>query len=241
MSLTALLTELSYDLRRYGRRLRRPAIAIALLFPGFQALAAYRVCRWLNLRGRRGWWVGPFQLAEAIALRLVQIGTGIEIHPQARIGRGLFLAHPGAVVIGEGVVIGDNCAIFQGVTLGYSGRREPGYPCLGDRVFVAAGAKVIGPVQVGSDVAIGANAVVARSVPDYAVVAGIPAQIISWAGSFDYVDYPGREHDPDWLGSQERHRQLFGPRLSAAVSFVGEASEVFKASEVRGEEHRRIL
>jgi len=198
MNLRETLRDLHWDLERYQHRLRKPKLAILLLFPGFQAVALYRISRWLNTRSKQHlfwWW--PVIILEAMSARFVEIITGIYISPNAQIGAGLYFPHFGGIFIGDGAVIGRNCDIFQGVTIGYSGRHgQSGYPVLGDRVFVAAGAKVIGPIHVGNDVAVGANAVVTKSVPDHAVVLGIPGQTYSRQGSFDLIRYPGWENDP---------------------------------------------
>lgn len=198
MTFREMLRDLRWDLARYHHKLRQPKLAIVLLFPGFQAVALYRLSRWLNTRSKRQqlwWW--PLILLEALVTRLVEIMTGIYISPQAQVGAGLYFPHFGCIFIGEGAVIGCNCDIYQGVTIGYSGRPgHSGYPVLGDRVFVAAGAKVIGPLQVGNDVAIGANAVLTKAVPDQAVVLGIPGKVHSHQGSFDLIRYPGWEADP---------------------------------------------
>jgi serine O-acetyltransferase len=197
MTFRMMLADLAYDLDRYASRVHKPRVAIVLLLPGFQAVAAYRISRWLDTRSKYGcplWW--PIIVLEAIALRLVEIITGTYISPRARIGPGLLFPHFGGVIIGEGVTIGRNCDIYQGVTLGYNGAGEDdAYPTLGDRVMVAAGAKVIGRLTIGSDVLIGANAVVTRSLPDRAVATGVPARICSRRGSFDFVHYPGEAHD----------------------------------------------
>lgn len=202
ITFTETLHHLHWDLARYRERLGRPALAIVLLFPGFQALALYRISRWLNTRGRRGlhWW--PVIALEALVTRLVEIATGIYISPNAQIGPGLYFPHFGCIFIGDRTVIGRNCDIYQGVTIGYSGRRgQGGYPVLGDRIVVAAGAKVLGPLRLGDDVVVGANAVVTKGAADRAVLIGIPARVHSHAGSFDLIRYPGYATDEPRLAS----------------------------------------
>lgn len=199
MTFRDLLRDLQWDLARYHHKLHQPKLAIVLLFPGFQAVAHYRISRWLNTRQKQQYfWWWPLVILEALVTRLVEIITGIYISPQAQIGAGLYFPHFGCIFIGEGAVIGRNCDVYQGVTIGYSGRPgHSGYPVLGDRVFVAAGAKVIGPLQVGNDVAIGANAVLTKAAPDHAVVLGIPGKVHSQQGSFDLIRYPGWANDPE--------------------------------------------
>jgi len=202
ISFRATLRAIRADLGRARHYVNRSSLAVILLFPGFQAVATYRLCRWLNQHSnarRFYWW--PVIALQAIWVRFTEIITGAYISQKADIGPGLLIVHFGAIAIGEATV-GRNCDIYQGVTLGYGGHDDKaGYPELGDRVFVAAGAKVIGKIKIGNDVAIGANAVVTRSVPDRAVVGGIPAKILSMQGSFGLVHYPGKENDAERAAS----------------------------------------
>ena len=113
---------------------------------------------------------------------------GISIPYNTRVGPGLYVGHYGGIVINHEVVIGRDCNINHGVTLGAKyGGNNPGVPAIGDRVFIGPGAKIIGGITLGDDVAVGANAVVVASVPNRGVVAGIPARLISRKGSSDYV------------------------------------------------------
>lgn len=203
MSFCDVWRQLKLDLERYTFRLKQPAVGIVLLFPGFQALAFYRIRKGLNTRAKRRnvlWW--PVIIIELILARIIEIVTGIYIDVDAEIGTGLFMPHFGGIVIGEHVTIGRNCNIYQGVTLGFGGRDpQSGFPKVGDRALIGAGAKLIGPLTIGDDVAVGANAVVSRSFPDRAVVIGIPARAISNQGSFDYIHYPGEQQDADRVRS----------------------------------------
>ena len=109
--------------------------------------------------------------------------TGIEIHPGATIGKGLFIDHGMGVVIGETAVIGDNCLLYQGVTLGGTGKdKGKRHPTLGNNVLVGAGAKVLGPFTVGNNVKIAANAVVLNAIPDDCTAVGVPARIVRRKG-----------------------------------------------------------
>ncbi len=150
----------------------RGDVEIVLCYPGLHAVWGHRLSHWLWTSGR------------GVAGRLVAAGTrtltGVDIHPGATIGAGLFIDHATGVVIGETAVIGDDVTIYQGVTLG--GRSlEPGkrHPTIEDRVIVGAGAKVLGPVVVGHDSRIGANAVVVHDVPPDSVVVGVPGQVVA--------------------------------------------------------------
>jgi serine O-acetyltransferase len=145
---------------------------IVLLYPGFHAVALYRVAHSL--------WVGKHKMAARVVSALAYRWTQVDIHPGAVIGEGLFIDHASGVVIGETAVIGDDVTLYHQVTLGGrgsgSGKR---HPTIGDRVIVGAGAKVLGPIVVGSDARIGANAVVVKEVPSGAVVVGVPGQNVA--------------------------------------------------------------
>ncbi|MHB8844815.1 MAG: serine O-acetyltransferase EpsC [Nitrospirota bacterium] len=146
-------------------------VEVALTYAGFHALLFYRLAHWLVKRGV------PF-LPRALS-QFARFITGIEIHPGAIIGSGLFIDHGMGVVIGETTEIGDNVTLFQGVTLGGTGKqRGKRHPTLGSRVVVGAGAKVLGPISVGDYVKIGANSVVLQDVPDHSTVVGIPGRIV---------------------------------------------------------------
>jgi serine O-acetyltransferase len=146
-------------------------VEVALTYSGFHALLFYRVAHWLWKKGI------PF-VPRALS-QLARFLTGIEIHPGAAIGSGLFIDHGMGVVIGETTEIGDNVTLFQGVTLGGTGKqRGKRHPTLGSHVVVGAGAKVLGPITVGDYVKIGANSVVLQDVPDHSTVVGIPGRIV---------------------------------------------------------------
>lgn len=146
-------------------------LEVALLYSGFHAVLAYRLSHALYEHDK------PF------AARLVSQGarflTGIEIHPGAKIGKGLFIDHGSAVVIGETAEIGDNCTLYQGVTLGGTGKHVgKRHPTLGNNVMVGSGAKVLGPFKVGDNSKIAANAVVLEEIPENCTAVGIPARIV---------------------------------------------------------------
>jgi serine O-acetyltransferase len=123
-----------------------------------------------------------------LILRRYAFKFGIVIPYHTRIGSGLYIGHFGGIVISEKATIGRNCSISQGVTVGKAARgTRAGYPTLGDNVYLAPGCKVIGKVTVGNNVAIGANCVVTRDIPDNAVVVGIPGRVVSYGGSDGYV------------------------------------------------------
>ena len=109
----------------------------------------------------------------------------------------MYIGHFGGIIVSGGAKIGEYCNLSQGVTIGFAGRGEKrGCPTIGDRVYVATGAKVLGAITIGNDVAIGANAVVAKDLPDNAVAVGVPAKIISYDGAGDFVHYRKPRADP---------------------------------------------
>lgn len=114
---------------------------------------------------------------------------GISIHFNTNIGSGFYIGHFGGIVVNDKSTIGKNCNISHGVTLGQSNRgKNKGYPILGDNIYIGPGAKIIGAVRIGNNVAIGANCVVTKDVPDSSVVVGIPGKVISQQGSQSYID-----------------------------------------------------
>ncbi len=153
----------------------------ALLYSGFHALLAYRVSHKLYEKEK-------FMSARFIS-QAARFLTGVEIHPGATIGEGLFIDHGSGVVIGETTIIGNNCTLYQGVTLGGTGK-DTGkrHPTLGDNVMVGAGAKVLGNFTVGSGAKIAAGAVVLGPVPENATAVGIPAHVVRVEGKKPEVD-----------------------------------------------------
>lgn len=146
-------------------------LEVFLTYSGFHALLAYRLTHVLSRWG--------IPLLPRVISQLARWVTGIEIHPRAVIGRGFFIDHGMGVVIGETTIIGDFVTLFQGVTLGGTGKdRGKRHPTLGNHVVVGAGAKVLGNITIGDFVKIGANSVVLRSVPSNSTVIGIPGRII---------------------------------------------------------------
>jgi serine O-acetyltransferase len=146
-------------------------LEVALTYAGFHALLFHRFGHWL--------WKKRIPFVPRALSQFARFITGIEIHPGATIGSGLFIDHGMGVVIGETTEIGDNVTLFQGVTLGGTGKqRGKRHPTLGNHVVVGAGAKVLGPIKIGDFVKIGANSVVLQDVPDHSTVVGIPGKIV---------------------------------------------------------------
>ncbi len=145
---------------------------VALTYPGLHAVWGHRLSHRLHESGHR-------LLARAVS-EFVRRVTGVDIHPAAIIGPRLFIDHATGVVIGETCVIGEDVTLYQGVTLGGTSlERTRRHPTIGDRVVVGAGAKVLGPITIGSDSRIGANSVVVRDVAEASVVVGVPARAVS--------------------------------------------------------------
>jgi serine O-acetyltransferase len=148
----------------------RSALEVLLCYPGVHALALHRIAH-------RLWHAGLTTLARAVS-HAGRFLTGIEIHPAARVGPGLFIDHGMGVVIGETAEIGENVTLLQGVTLGGTSlRREKRHPTLADNVVVGAGAKIIGAFTIGDNSRIGAGSVVVREVPPNSVVVGVPGRV----------------------------------------------------------------
>ena len=147
------------------------SLEVLLTYAGFHAIVLHRLSHAL-------WSVGIPVLPRLLS-QIARFLTGIEIHPAATIGAGFFIDHGSGVVIGETTEIGESVILFQGVTLGGTGKeRGKRHPTLGNHVVVGAGAKVLGPIVIGDHVKIGANSVVLRSVPAHSTVVGIPGKII---------------------------------------------------------------
>ncbi len=150
----------------------RTAWEVLTCYPGLHAVVLHRFAH--RLWGARLRWLARFLAYLSRAL------TGIEIHPAARIGRRFFIDHGMGVVIGETAVIGDDCTLYHGVTLGgTSWQKGKRHPTLGDGVIVGAGAKILGPIAIGRGAKIGSNAVVVHEVPPMATAVGIPARVIA--------------------------------------------------------------
>ena len=151
-------------------------LEVLVCYPGLQAILLHRFAHWIRLLGL------PF--IPRLISHLSRFLTGVEIHPGASLGQGVFIDHGMGVVIGETAIIGDYSLIYQGVTLGGTGK-ETGkrHPTLGENVVVGAGAKVLGNIQIGSNVRIGAGSVVLRDVPSDCTVVGVPGRIVYREGA----------------------------------------------------------
>ena len=164
-------------------------LEVFLTYSGFHALMSYRVAH--------GLWRRKIPFVPRFLSQMTRWLTGIEIHPGAKIGTGFFIDHGMGVVVGETTEIGDYVTLFQGVTLGGTGKeRGKRHPTLGSHVVVGAGAKVLGGINIGDNVKVGANAVVLRSVPPNSTVVGNPGRVVKYEGvrvpeaTMDHINIP---------------------------------------------------
>lgn len=183
-----MFKRLRYDIKVVKERdpAARTGFEVLMLYPGIHAVMYYRAAHFFY---RHRW----FFLARKIS-QSGRFWTGIEIHPGAKIGKGLFIDHGSGVVIGETTEIGDNCTLYQNVTLGGTGK-ESGkrHPTLGNNVLVGSGARILGPFRVGDNARVAANAVVLEEVPANATAVGVPARIVRINGQ--KVPNPSQEID----------------------------------------------
>jgi serine O-acetyltransferase len=180
----------------------RSVLEIVLCYPGFHAVVLHRIAHGLYLRG----W---FTFARTVS-QFSRMVTGIEIHPGARIGRRFFIDHGMGVVIGETTEIGDDVLLYQGVTLGGTGK-DTGkrHPTIGNGVVIGAGAKILGNIRIGNFVKVGAQSVVVQPVPDHSTVVGVPGRV---AGDGGETKFGPLEHgslpDPEGQAIDELSRRV---------------------------------
>lgn len=168
-----LLKELYEDAKNIQKKdpAAKSLIYVILLYQGFHVLILYRIGHFLYKHKL-------YFLARLIS-QIARFLTGIEIHPGAKIGRRLFIDHGMGIVIGETATIGNDCTIYHGVTLGGTGKdKYKRHPDIGNNVMVGCGAKVLGPIKIGDNVKIGANAVVTKDTQDNSTVVGVPGRVL---------------------------------------------------------------
>ncbi len=195
----------------------KSTIEIVLCYPGFHAILLHRLAHKLYTAG--------LPLIPRVISQFSRFLTGIEIHPGATIGRRFFIDHGSGVVIGETTEIGDDCLLYQGVTLGGTGNEKgKRHPTLGNRVVVGSGAKVLGGIRIGDDVKIGAGSVVVHPVPDGSTVVGIPGRIARTrreaAGLLEHGNLP----DPEGQAIDELKQRVAD--LEAQLRLVAERLEI---------------
>jgi serine O-acetyltransferase len=181
---------LKYDLKniRDNDPAARSLLEVLILYPSVHAVILYRLAHFLY--GKR------IFFAARLISQFVRFLTGIEIHPGAKIGKGLFIDHGMGVVIGETAEVGDNVTIYHGVTLGGTGKdKGKRHPTVGNNVVIGSGAKILGPIFIGDNSKVGANSVVLNDVPAYSTAVGSPARILSKKPKtiIEIKDYLGRK------------------------------------------------
>lgn len=184
-----MFKNLRYDIKAIRSRdpAARSGVEVFLLYSGLHAVMYHRFAHWLHKHRL-------LFLARFVS-QFARFFTGIEIHPGATIGRGLFIDHGSGVVIGETTIVGDNCTIYQGVTLGGTGKEHgKRHPTIGNDVIIGSGARVLGPFRVGNGAKIAAGAVVLGEVPDGATAVGVPARVVRVGGKKVELD---QVHIPD--------------------------------------------
>ena len=204
------------------------ALEVVLTYPGFHALQFHRLAHRLQKEG--------VPILPRLISHVARCVTGIEIHPGATIADGLFIDHGMGVVIGETAELGENCHLYQGVTLGgTSTRRTKRHPTLGKSVTVGAGASVIGAVTIGDNVRIGAGSVVVTNVPENATVVGVPGHIVAFQNPAD--ETIERLPDPEWdrieqleNRVQELEEALAATRAKRTIS-TGRSARAAKATK----------
>lgn len=195
------------------------------LYPSFRAIMNYRVAHKLYVKGH-------YFLARFLSQRSAR-KTGIEIHPGARIGRGLFIDHGHGVVIGETAIVGDNVTLYQGVTLGGNGKEHgKRHPTIGNNVMISAGAKVLGSFEIGDNSKIGAGSVVLSPVPSNCTVVGVPGRIVKRnniscpSAELNHVDLP----DPikEEINSLKQNKDTMEQRMQELEQMVQKLSDMVK-------------
>lgn len=191
-TLRQMLDDFRADIDRYVfmSNNEKSWIFMLLAHQGLWALAEYRFHRWVDTGVNIPIVRQTLRFLCFFWHKIIQIITGIDLPHKADIGKGLYINHFGGIIINPEVIIGKFCNLSPDITIGFGGRDEKqGCPTLGDRVFIGPGARLFGAITIGNDVAIGANAVVTKDLPDNAVAVGIPAKIISYKGSNDFIVY----------------------------------------------------
>jgi serine O-acetyltransferase len=175
-------------------------IEILLCYPGFHAILMHRLAHRL--------YKARVPLIPRLLSQVSRFFTGIEIHPGATIGRRFFIDHGMGVVIGETTEIGDDCLLYQGVTLGGTGNEKgKRHPTLGDHVVVGTGAKILGNIRIGSHVKVGAGSVVVHPVPDHSTVVGIPGRVVRSRTENDVLEH-GKLPDPEGQAMEDLSRRV---------------------------------
>ena len=186
-----LLKDIWLDVKAVQERdpAARSALEVLLLYQGVHALIWHRIAHWF--------WTHNMRFLGRLISQIARFFTLIEIHPGAVLGHGILIDHGCGIVIGETTVVGDNCTIYQGVTLGGVGTKKgKRHPTIGNNVLIGAGAKILGNIEVGRGAKIGAGSVVLQPVPPHTTAAGVPARIVGKPES----DKPAMDMDQHFNG-----------------------------------------
>ena len=217
-------------------RERDPAIHSDMevfLYPSFKVMLHYRLAHKLYLKGHYFW-------ARYVSQRGVR-KTGIEIHPGAQIGKGFFIDHGNGVIIGETTVIGDNVTLYQGVTLGGTGKEQgKRHPTIGNNVMISAGAKVLGSFKIGDNSKIGAGSVVLEEVPPNSTVVGVPGRVVKR----DNIHLPQEEldqvHMPDPIREELNNLWQMNQMLSERVVTLEDELKMQKDRNSKGDNYENL-
>lgn len=217
-------------------RERDPAIHSDMevfLYPSFKVMLHYRLAHKLYLKGHYFW-------ARYVSQRGVR-KTGIEIHPGAQIGKGFFIDHGNGVIIGETTVIGDNVTLYQGVTLGGTGKEQgKRHPTIGNNVMISAGAKVLGSFKIGDNSKIGAGSVVLEEVPPNSTVVGVPGRVVKR----DNIHLPQEEldqvHMPDPIREELNNLWQMNQMLSERVVTLEDELKMQKDRNSKGDKYENL-
>ncbi|MBQ1171060.1 MAG: serine O-acetyltransferase [Lachnospiraceae bacterium] len=217
-------------------RERDPAIHSDMevfLYPSFKVMLHYRLAHKLYQKGHYFW-------ARYISQRGVR-KTGIEIHPGAQIGKGFFIDHGNGVIIGETTVIGDNVTLYQGVTLGGTGKEQgKRHPTIGNNVMISAGAKVLGSFKIGDNSKIGAGSVVLEEVPPNSTVVGVPGRVVKR----DNIHLPQEEldqvHMPDPIREELNNLWRMNQMLSERVVTLEDELKMQKDRNSKGDSYENL-
>lgn len=208
MSATDVWLEIQSDYRRYRATGEKGVLQIVFLSQGFWACLIYRLSHSVHQGNTFPLIRKLLRIVTIIARKMIEILTGISLPAGCRIGRGLYIGHFGQIIVHPATQIGENCNLSQGVTIGLKARgRYSGVPTIGNRVFIGPNAVILGAVTIGNDAVIGPGAIVTKPIPPLAVVAGNPAVIISYRGSFEYIQFDDMDKDPQRLAALERQRK----------------------------------
>jgi serine O-acetyltransferase len=201
-------------------------VEVVLCYPGFHAILMHRIAHYLYKH--------KLLLLGRLISQINRFLTGIEIHPAAKIGKGFFIDHGMSVVIGETAEVGDNVTLYQGVTLGGTGKEKgKRHPTLGDNIVVGSGAKVLGPVKIGDNSKIGAGAVVLRDVPANSTVVGVPGKaVVRQKINFLEADFTKVDLNhhllPDPVADMMRSLQRKIEKLESRISYLENELEIKK-------------